>query len=45
VVYELESRKEIDYVHQIFKNGTGADQQLSVFEKTQDLTKVVDMIT
>jgi carboxylate-amine ligase len=45
VVDELESRKEIDYVHQIFKNGTGADQQLAVFEKTQDLTKVVDMIT
>ncbi|MFT7203366.1 MAG: carboxylate-amine ligase [Algoriphagus sp.] len=33
VVDELESRKEIDYVHQIFKNGTGADQQLAVFEK------------
>jgi carboxylate-amine ligase len=45
VVDELESRKEIDYVYQIFKNGTGADQQLAVFEKTQDLTKVVDMIT
>jgi carboxylate-amine ligase len=45
VVDELESRKEIEYVHQIFKNGTGADQQLAVFEKTQDLTKVVDMIT
>jgi len=45
VVDELGSRNEIDYVHQIFKNGTGADQQLAVFEQTQDLTKVVDLIT
>ena len=45
VVDELDSRKEIEYVHQIFKNGTGADQQLAVFEQTQDLTKVVDLIT
>lgn len=45
VVDELGSREEINYVHQIFKNGTGADQQLAVWEKTQDLTKVVDFIT
>jgi carboxylate-amine ligase len=25
--------------------GTGADKQLRVFEQTQDLSKVVDMIT
>ncbi|MBN3583424.1 carboxylate-amine ligase [Algoriphagus aestuarii] len=45
VVDELGSREEINYVHEILKNGTGADQQLAVFEKTQDLSKVVDMIT
>jgi carboxylate-amine ligase len=45
VVDELGSRNEIDYIHQIFKNGTGADQQLAVFEETGDLTKVVDLIT
>ncbi|MBB6325315.1 carboxylate-amine ligase [Algoriphagus iocasae] len=45
VVDELGSREEINYVHEILKNGTGADQQLAVFEETQDLSKVVDMIT
>jgi carboxylate-amine ligase len=45
VVDELGSRNEIDYIHQIFKNGTGADQQLAVFEEPGDLTKVVDLIT
>ena len=28
----------------ILKNGTGADRQLAVYEKTRDLTKVVDYI-
>jgi carboxylate-amine ligase len=45
VVDELGSRDEINYVHTILKEGTGADKQLQVFEQTQDLTKVVDMIT
>ena len=45
VVDELGSRKEIEYVREIMKNGTGADRQLAVFEKTKDLTKVVDYIT
>lgn len=45
VVDELGSREEINYVHQILKNGTGADQQLAVFEQTGDLSKVVDLIT
>jgi carboxylate-amine ligase len=42
VVDELGSRKEIDYIHQILANGTGADRQLRVFRETGDLTKVVD---
>ncbi|MDN3202532.1 carboxylate-amine ligase [Algoriphagus sediminis] len=45
VVDELGSREEVNYVHEILKNGTGADQQLKVYEETQDLTKVVDYIT
>src|SRR6478609_1323119 len=45
VVDELGSRKHIDYVHTILNEGTGADKQLRIFEETQDLTKVVDMIT
>lgn len=45
VLDELGSREEVNYVHQIIKNGTGADQQLAVFEKTQDLKAVVDLIT
>ena len=44
VVDDLGSRKEVEYLRTIIKNGTGADRQLAVFEKTQDLTKVVDYI-
>jgi carboxylate-amine ligase len=45
VVDELGSRDEINYVHTILREGTGAAKQLAVFEETQDLTKVVDFIT
>ena len=45
VVDELGSREQINYVHEIMKNGTGADKQLAVFNQTKDLTKVVDFIT
>ncbi|MEM6517116.1 MAG: carboxylate-amine ligase [Bacteroidota bacterium] len=45
VVDDLGSRKEVEYVEQMLKNGTGADRQLAVYEKTKDLTKVVDYIT
>lgn len=44
VVDELGSRQEIEYVHQILAQGTGADQQLAVFEKTKDTKQVVDYI-
>ncbi|HLT54092.1 MAG TPA: carboxylate-amine ligase [Flavobacteriaceae bacterium] len=44
VVDELGSRKEIEYVREMIKNGTGADRQLAVFEQTNDLHKVVDYI-
>ena len=45
VVDELGSRDEINYIHTILNEGTGADKQLRVFEQTHDLSKVVDMIT
>jgi carboxylate-amine ligase len=44
VVDELDSREELNYIHEILKNGSGADRQLRVFEQTGDLKKVVDYI-
>ena len=43
-VDEFGSRKEVSYIHEILKNGTGADRQLAVWEKTRDLRAVVDYI-
>lgn len=45
VVDELGSREEINYVHKILERGTGADQQLAVYEKEGSLEAVVDFIT
>ncbi len=44
VVDELGSRNEINYIHRILENGTGADRQLRIFQETGDLKKVVDYI-
>ncbi|MFN3849934.1 MAG: carboxylate-amine ligase [Spirosomataceae bacterium] len=44
VVDELGSRKEVEYIHEILRMGTGADRQLKVFEHTQSLKSVVDYI-
>jgi carboxylate-amine ligase len=44
VVDELDSRKEINYIHRILEQGTGADRQLRIFQETGDLKKVVDYI-
>ncbi|TAK51585.1 MAG: carboxylate-amine ligase [Bacteroidetes bacterium] len=44
VVDELNSREEIQYIHTILREGTGADRQLAIFKQTNDLTKVVDYI-
>jgi carboxylate-amine ligase len=41
---EFGSRKEVGYVHEILKHGTGADRQLAVWERTGDLKSVVDYI-
>lgn len=44
VVDELGCREEINYIHRILADGTGADRQLRIFQETGDLTKVVDYI-
>lgn len=44
VVDELGSRKEVNYVYEIMKNGTGADRQLKLYNETKSLDKVVDYI-
>ncbi|HEY7531130.1 MAG TPA: carboxylate-amine ligase [Gemmatimonadota bacterium] len=44
VVDELGSRREMDYVREIVREGTGADRQLAVYERTGDLSAVVDYI-
>jgi carboxylate-amine ligase len=44
VVDHLGNRQALQYVSQIFENGTGADRQLAVYQKTNDLKKVVDYI-
>jgi len=44
VVDDLGSREEVDYIHKILDNGTGADRQLKVWEETKDIKKVVDLI-
>jgi carboxylate-amine ligase len=44
VVDELGSRKELDYIQEIVKMGTGADRQLAVWEQSYDTKNVVDLI-
>ncbi len=42
VVDELGSRKEVEYAYRILEQGTSADRQLAVYERTGDLQAVVD---
>lgn len=44
VLDELGSRKEVEYAFKILAEGTSADRQLAVFEKTGDLKAVVDQL-
>lgn len=44
VVDELGCRHAINLIPGILEKGTGADRQLTVYEQTNDLTKVVDYI-
>jgi len=43
-VDELGSRREIEHIERILTGGTGADRQLAVWERTQDMKAVVDHI-
>src|SRR6184192_2103272 len=43
-VNEFGTHREIAHIEQIMREGTGADRQLAVWERTQDMTTVVDHI-
>jgi carboxylate-amine ligase len=43
-VDELGSGKEMAHIERIMREGTGADRQLAVFERTNDMKAVVDQI-
>lgn len=44
VVNHLGSRHRLDYVRKMIENGTGADRQLDVYTKTNDLKEVAKLI-
>jgi carboxylate-amine ligase len=44
VLDHLGSRHRLAHVHKMLENGTGADRQLAVFEKTKNLTPVAEYI-
>jgi carboxylate-amine ligase len=44
VVDELDSREELNYIHTMLEQGSGADRQLRVYKETGDFKKVVDYI-
>ena len=41
---ELGNEREIEHIERIIREGTGADRQLAVWERTQDMKAVVDQI-
>ena len=41
---DLGCERDIAYIHEMLRMGTGADRQLKVYEETGDLKKVVDYI-
>jgi glutamate---cysteine ligase / carboxylate-amine ligase len=43
-VEELGNEREIEHIERIMREGTGADRQLMVWERTQDMKAVVDQI-
>jgi carboxylate-amine ligase len=43
-VEELGNQSEIAHIERIMREGTGADRQLTVWERTQDMKAVVDQI-
>src|SRR5216117_3655899 len=43
-VDELGSKREMTHIERIMREGTGADRQLAVWERTQDMKTLVDQI-
>ena len=43
-VDELGSKREMEHIERIMREGTGADRQLAVFQRTNDMKAVVDQI-
>jgi carboxylate-amine ligase len=43
-VNELGTEKEMGHIERVMREGTGADRQLAVWERTQDMKAVVDQI-
>jgi carboxylate-amine ligase len=43
-VEELESKREMAHIERVMREGTGADRQLEVFHRTNDMKAVVDQI-
>ena len=43
-VEELGSKREMAHVERIMREGTGADRQLAIWERTHDMKAVVDQI-
>ena len=43
-VEELGSQREMAHIERILREGTGADRQLTVWERTGDMKAVVDQI-
>lgn len=44
VLDDLGSRKEVEHIHTILQRGTSADEQLQVYQETNDLNAVVDRL-
>ena len=44
VVDELGSRREVEYAFEIMRNGTSADRQLAIYDRTGDFKPVVDNV-
>ena len=44
VLDDLGSRKEVEHIHTILQRGTSADEQLQVYQETNDLKAVVDRL-
>jgi carboxylate-amine ligase len=43
-IEELGNQRELEHIERIMREGTGADRQLMVWERTQDMNAVVDQI-